>query len=51
VGTRQDLHEALELAAEGKIKPTIELQPLDAINQVFDRLKQGKVEGRVVLQL
>jgi alcohol dehydrogenase, propanol-preferring len=50
VGTRQDLHEALELAAEGKIKPTLELQPLAAINQVFDRLKRGEIEGRVVLQ-
>jgi alcohol dehydrogenase, propanol-preferring len=50
VGTRQDLHEALEFAAEGKIKPTLELQPLAAINQVFDRLKRGEIEGRVVLQ-
>ncbi|WP_088891734.1 alcohol dehydrogenase AdhP [Leptolyngbya ohadii] len=51
VGTRQDLHEALCFAAEGKIKPTIELQPLEAINTVFDRLKKGQVEGRVVLNL
>jgi hypothetical protein len=28
---------------------TIETLPLDSINDVFDRLKNGKVNGRVVL--
>jgi propanol-preferring alcohol dehydrogenase len=49
VGTRKDLDESLRFAAEGKIKPTIETQPLDAINDVFKRLKEGTVNGRVVL--
>ena len=49
VGTRKDLQESLQFAAEGKIKPTIETQPLDAINEVFDRLRRGKVNGRVVI--
>lgn len=51
VGTRQDLEECLQFAAEGKVKPTVELQPLDAINDVFERLKYGKVNGRVVLKV
>jgi propanol-preferring alcohol dehydrogenase len=49
VGTRLDLQEALSFAAEGKVKATIETLPLDSINDVFDRLKNGKVNGRVVL--
>src|ERR1700693_709896 len=49
VGNREDMAEALAFAAEGKIKADIELQPLSAINEIFDRLKQGKVAGRVVL--
>jgi propanol-preferring alcohol dehydrogenase len=49
VGTREDMAETLAFAAEGKVKADIELQPLAAINDVFDRLKHGKVEGRVVL--
>jgi len=49
VGTREDMAETLAFATEGKIKADIELQPLSAINEVFDRLKQGKVAGRVVL--
>jgi propanol-preferring alcohol dehydrogenase len=51
VGTRKDLQECLQFAAEGKVKPTTETQPLDAINDVFDRLKRGQVNGRVVLNL
>ena len=49
VGTRLDLEEALVFAAEGKVKATIETLPLDSVNDVFDRLKAGKVNGRVVL--
>ncbi len=51
VGTRKDLQEALEFAAAGAVKPTVELQPLDAINSVFERLEKGDVNGRVVLDL
>jgi alcohol dehydrogenase, propanol-preferring len=49
VGTRLDLEEALEFAAEGKVKATIETLPLESVNAVFDRLRTGKVSGRVVL--
>src|SRR5215467_8090217 len=49
VGTRLDLEEALTFAAEGKVKPTIETQPLESINDVFKRLKSGEVNGRIVL--
>src|SRR6202451_2780172 len=49
VGTRQDMVEALAFAAEGKVKVDFELQPLSAINDVFERLEHGKVPSRVVL--
>lgn len=49
VGTRLDLEEALCFAAEGKVRATIETLPLDSINETFDRMKQGKINGRVVL--
>ena len=51
VGTREDLQEALAFAAEGKVKATIEQLPLESINDVFGRLKEGKVNGRVVLKI
>ncbi|MEO7336551.1 MAG: alcohol dehydrogenase AdhP [Caldimonas sp.] len=49
VGNRHDMAEALQFAAEGKVKADIELQPLSAINKVFERLAQGEVPSRVVL--
>lgn len=51
VGTRLDLQEALTFAAEGKVRATIETQPLASINDIFERLKTGKVNGRVVLAI
>jgi propanol-preferring alcohol dehydrogenase len=49
VGTRLDLEEALAFAAQGKVKATIETLPLESVNYVFERLRTGKVNGRVVL--
>ena len=42
---------ALAFAAEGKVNATIEQLPLDSINEVFSRLREGKVNGRVVLDV
>jgi propanol-preferring alcohol dehydrogenase len=49
VGTRRDMAEALAFAADGKVKADIELQPLSAINTVFERLTRGEVPSRVVI--
>ncbi|MFB6275712.1 MAG: alcohol dehydrogenase AdhP [Halothece sp.] len=51
VGTRSDLREALEFGAEGQVKANIETQPLDEVNTVMERLKNGNVNGRVVLTM
>lgn len=50
VGSRLDMAEALAFAAEGKVKADIEVQPLEAINAVLDRLERGQVASRVVLE-
>lgn len=49
VGTREDLRAVLQLAAEGKLHCYTEVQALDQINQVFERMRQGRINGRVVL--
>jgi len=49
VGNREDMAETLAFAAAGKVKADVELQPLSAINTIFDRLEHGKVAGRIVL--
>jgi propanol-preferring alcohol dehydrogenase len=49
VGTREDMAECLDFAAQGKVKADIELQPLSGINKVLERLEHGDVPSRVVL--
>lgn len=49
VGTREDLRAVLKLAAEGKLRCHTEEQPLEQINQVFERMRLGQISGRVVL--
>lgn len=51
VGTRKDLQEALQFGAENKVHATIEMQPLEEINTIFERLRAGHVHGRVVLNM
>lgn len=51
VGTRKDLQESIEFAAQGKVRTNIETQPLDKINEVFERMENGKINGRVVLTI
>ncbi|WP_018316521.1 alcohol dehydrogenase AdhP [Bradyrhizobium sp. WSM2793] len=49
VGTRRDLDEAVAFAADGKVKAEVTKVPLAQINDVFERMKAGKIDGRMVL--
>jgi propanol-preferring alcohol dehydrogenase len=52
VGTRIDLQEALDFAADGAVVSHVDAtQPLDRINDVFDRMRDGTINGRVVLDM
>ena len=51
VGTRQDLEEALAFAGEGKVAAHFSWDSLENINQIFERMEQGGIDGRVVLKL
>jgi D-arabinose 1-dehydrogenase-like Zn-dependent alcohol dehydrogenase len=46
---RSDLFEALRLVAKGKVKPQLEIYPLERVNEVLDRLASGRVRYRAVL--
>lgn len=50
VGTRQDMVEALELYAAGKIQPTYQRRGLEELNEIFDEMRGGKIDGRVVIE-
>ena len=49
VGTRLDLKEALDIAAKGKVKAHISVESLENINDIFERMEQGKIDGRIVI--
>lgn len=51
VGTRMDLIEALAFAGEGKVSVHYSTAKLDEINGVFDRMRAGGIDGRVVLEI
>jgi propanol-preferring alcohol dehydrogenase len=51
VGTRRDLQESLEFAAEGRVRAHIHIDRLENINTVLANLRNGKIDGRVVLTL
>jgi len=51
VGTRLDLEESLAFAARGAVKATVSTDRLENVNAVFERMRQGRIEGRVVLDL
>jgi len=51
VGTRKDLQESVQFALEGKVKATVHTTALEDINSVFDQMKAGKIDGRVVMKI
>ena|SRR5688572_14890923 len=51
VGTRKGLSEALAFAADGRVRAHIHRAPLDDVNAVFEALKAGTVDGRMVLEM
>ncbi|MCU5771785.1 alcohol dehydrogenase AdhP [Erwiniaceae bacterium BAC15a-03b] len=51
VGTREDLKEAFQFAAEGKVVPKVSKRPLNDINTIFEEMKNGKITGRMVIDL
>lgn len=49
VGTRQDLAEAFEFGAQGKVKPIVQLRPVEDAQAIFDEMHAGLINGRMVL--
>ncbi len=51
VGTRNDLRESLALAGEGKVASHFSWDRLENINAIFDRMRAGQIDGRVVMAI
>jgi propanol-preferring alcohol dehydrogenase len=50
VGTRQDMREALDFYSRGQINATVSTRDLSEINAIFDEMRHGKIDGRVVIK-
>lgn len=51
VGTRQDLSLALSLAAQERIKPTVQTRRLEDINEILAAMEDSSSPGRIVLDM
>ncbi len=51
VGTRLDLTESLSFAAQGKVKTHFHTESLDNVDRVMSDLADGKIAGRMVLDM
>jgi len=50
VGTRQDMIEALDFYARGQIHPTVHVENLEDVNDIFERMEKGQIDGRIVMR-
>jgi propanol-preferring alcohol dehydrogenase len=51
VGTRKEAIETLEFAARGIVKTHFRIEKMDKLTDVFQEMHEGKLQGRVVLDL
>ena len=51
VGTRMDLAECLQFAGDGKVKVHYSEEPLENINSIFTRMRENKIDGRIVMRV
>jgi D-arabinose 1-dehydrogenase-like Zn-dependent alcohol dehydrogenase len=49
IGTRDDMDAMLRFAADHRIGPIVERHPLGTVNDVLERMRQGKIRMRAVL--
>jgi propanol-preferring alcohol dehydrogenase len=51
VGTRMDLAECLQFAGDGKVKVHYSVEGLEDINSIFGRMRENKIDGRIVMKI
>jgi alcohol dehydrogenase, propanol-preferring len=48
-GTAIELMEVLDLAREGRIRAHVERFPLERVEEAYERLREGRIDGRAVI--
>ena len=51
VGTREDLREAFQFAAEGKVVPIVHNRPIEDVNDIMQEMIDGTINGRMVIDM
>ena len=51
VGPRKDLEESFMFGAEGMVVPVVQSRRLDEINEIFEEMIDGTINGRMVLDM
>lgn len=51
VGTRKDLEEAFQFGAEGLVVPVVKKRPIEDVYDIFEEMENGKIQGRMVLDM
>lgn len=51
VGNQREASEVMELAAKGEVKPSFRVEQIEKLTEVFQEMKEGKIMGRVVIDL
>ncbi|KAG8710022.1 alcohol dehydrogenase [Ceratobasidium sp. 423] len=51
VGNREDARQALDMVARGRVQTTCRVEPLAKLPEVFNEMEEGKLAGRVVLDM
>ena len=51
VGTRNDLAEALAFAGSGQVTSHFSWDKLENINAIFDKMRAGRIDGRIVMEI
>lgn len=49
VGTREDLAEAFQFAAEDKVVPKVQRRQIEEINEILQEMEEGNIRGRMVI--
>jgi propanol-preferring alcohol dehydrogenase len=51
VGNQREAIEVLEMAARGVVKTRLRVEKMEKLTEVFQEMSEGKMQGRVVLDL
>lgn len=51
VGNQRDALEILDMAARGIVKTRLRIEKMENLTEVFREMSEGKMQGRVVLDL